>query len=113
MLPLPLLRQTRSLCSRRLGLRSFASQHEARPGMDSQTLVKLQQQEQALAARNRTVPPRGSDKWFYLTAIGLLLATPPIVYFWWQHRAEHMGKKKQDMIRQIEANRKAFLEQQR
>ena len=95
------------------GLRGYASQHEARPVLNSQVVAQLQAQEQAIVARSRKLPPRGSDKWFYLTAVGLVVATPPIIYFWWQHRAEHMGKKKQDMIRQIEANRKEFLEKQR
>ncbi|USW55563.1 hypothetical protein Slin15195_G088820 [Septoria linicola] len=108
-----LLRSRPKARSLRAFTRSYLSQHEARNVLNTEAIAKLQRHEQAIAARSRKVPPRGSDKWFYLTAIGLTLATPPIVYFWWQHRAEHMGKKKEEMIRQIEIKRKEFLENER
>lgn len=53
---------------------------------------------------------QGSDSFIYITAIVLFLATPPTIYFWWQHRAEHMEDKKQAMLAELAANRKAFDE---
>lgn len=55
-------------------------------------------------------PPRGGDRGLYLTALALLLVMPPASYFWWQHRAEHMGQKKQEMMKELEVRRKAFRE---
>ncbi|PIA98058.1 hypothetical protein CB0940_06077 [Cercospora beticola] len=96
-----------------LATRNYATKHEPRQVLNAEVIARLQQQEQAIANRQRNLPPPGSDKYFYLTAIGLILATPPIIYYWWQHRAEHMGKKKEDMLKQIEIKRKEFLESQR
>lgn len=31
------------------------------------------------------------------------------MYFYYEHRREHMGKKKEALIQQIEARRKAYL----
>lgn len=52
----------------------------------------------------------GGDQFIYITALVLFLATPPIIYFWWQHRAEHMGQKKQAMLEELAERRRAFQE---
>ena len=46
---------------------------------------------------------------FFLVAFVSILITPPIMYFYYEHRREHMGKKKEALIQQIEARRKAYL----
>lgn len=76
---------------------SFASAKQVQQHTD--TARKLQEQSRA--------PP--SDRGLYFTALGLLLVTPPAVYFWWQHRAEHMGKKKEDLLWNLEERRKSWI----
>ena len=75
-------------------------------------LTAEQQQYLEMAERNKklTTPPKAGDRGLYLTALALLLFTPPACYFWCKHRAEHMGQKKQEMIKELQERRKAFTE---
>ena len=76
------------------------------------TLTAEQKQYIEMAETNKKLrtPPKAGDRGLYLTALALLLFTPPVCYFWWQHRAEHMGQKKQEMIKELQERRKAFRE---
>lgn len=68
-------------------------------------------QHAVLVERTRRLNSKGgSDQYIYITALVLLLATPPTIYFWWQHRAEHMGQKKQAMLEELAERRRAFQE---
>ncbi|THX85724.1 hypothetical protein D6C77_03043 [Aureobasidium pullulans] len=41
---------------------------------------------------------------FYLSLLGgLLLAAPPITYFYWEHRKTHMREKKEAILKEIHA----------
>lgn len=53
---------------------------------------------------------QGSDRYLYITALLLFLATPPVIYFWGQHRAEHMGQKKKAMLEELAVKRREFQE---
>ncbi|KAF2167925.1 hypothetical protein M409DRAFT_22071 [Zasmidium cellare ATCC 36951] len=69
------------------------------------------QQHAALVERTRKLNSySGSDRYIYITAIVLFLATPPVIYFWWRHRAEHMGQKKQAMLEELAERRRVFQE---
>lgn len=73
--------------------------------------VDAARQHAALVERTRKLNSNnGSDKYIYITAIVLFLATPPIIYFWWQHRAKHMGKKKEAMLEELAVRRREFQE---
>lgn len=92
-------------CIRRASSKTAAEsrlQPTVQPPTSHQTIHVPQQTQ-------RLPQTRPSDRGLYLTALVALLVTPPTVYYWWQHRAEHMGKKKADMIQRGEEARKAFL----
>jgi uncharacterized protein HemX len=74
-------------------------------------LAELQAKERELAARQPKSVPQGSDRALYLTAIGMVLVTPLVCWGWWQHRAEHMGKKKEDLKKQMEIKRQQWIEE--
>jgi len=38
-----------------------------------------------------------------LVFLGCLMATPPIIYYYWQYRDQHMREKKEGMLREIQA----------
>ena len=49
-----------------------------------------------------------SDSNLYYTAFGLSVMGAVFTWFWYQHRKEHMGKKKQEVIQKIEERRAEF-----
>lgn len=89
---------------------SLAQVRYATSVKSSAQLAELQRQARELDNRPPSPPKqRGSDRAFYLTTIALFLVTPPICWFWFQHRKEHMGRKKEELLRQMEVKRKEFL----
>lgn len=38
-----------------------------------------------------------------LVFLGCLVATPPLIYYYWQYREQHMREKKEGMLREIQA----------
>jgi hypothetical protein len=48
-----------------------------------------------------------------LVTLASLLITPPIVYFYYEHRKAHMGKKKEELIKSLEQKRQAWLAQKK
>lgn len=44
----------------------------------------------------------GNDKLFIFATLGAIIASPLLVYFWWQHRAEHMQNKKELLLREAQ-----------
>lgn len=66
----------------------------------------VQQTPNAIAPQPAKELPQ--DDGLYWTALGLLLFTPPIVWFYYQHRKEHMGKKKEQVLQRLAEKRAAF-----
>ncbi|KXS98646.1 hypothetical protein AC578_10052 [Pseudocercospora eumusae] len=86
----------------RQAMRWYRINHEA--------VARLEQQAREIDARPPPIPKqRGSDRNLLLTAIGLFATAPLITYFWYEHRKEHMGKKKQDLIKHLEERRERWL----
>lgn len=82
----------------RQAARGYRINHEA--------VAKLEQQAREIDARPPpTSKQRASDKNLYFTALALILVTPPGVWYWYEHRKEHMGKKKEALLKQMEERR--------
>lgn len=106
----PLRRINLSIPSRRLSSTTSPPTTQ-RISIDSKTLAKLKEQERAIEQRRQQSLAVTSDRTLYFTAIALVLITPPVCWFYYQHRKEHMGKKKEEMIETIKEKRKVWREQ--
>ena len=101
----------------------FHARHHLRSAEQAHTPVPAASQQQSMqqavvqqkmhpsavshpALRSDT-PKRASARGPLLTFFGLLFCIPPLSYFWWQHRQEHMRRKKEQMLAEIRARYQA------
>nr|POF18486.1 hypothetical protein CFP56_63030 [Quercus suber] len=81
--------------------------------LTSELLMQIRRQAVAMDQVRERAPPMQppksgtGDTLFILVTLGLLVATPAIIWAYWQYREEHMINKKKALLAQAQARHRA------